>query len=69
MRTEGEFLMQFKQKFAYIALGCMLLLGGIVSFINVRAQVPQQAQIVFHSNRDGNYEIYVMDADGEINET
>ncbi|MFC1713917.1 M56 family metallopeptidase [Candidatus Poribacteria bacterium] len=30
-----------------------------------RAQAPRQAQIVFQSYRDGNNEIYVMDADGK----
>ncbi|MFC1713526.1 TolB family protein [Candidatus Poribacteria bacterium] len=57
--------MQFKQKLAYIALGCMILLSGVVLLINVRAQAPEKAQIVFESDRDGNYEIYVMDADGK----
>jgi len=32
--------------------------------ITVQAQAPKQAQIAFDSNRDGNYEIYVMDSDG-----
>ena len=56
--------MQFKQKLAYIALGWMILLGGVVLLINVRAQAPEQAQIAFRSYRDGNSEIYVMDTDG-----
>ena len=57
--------MQSKQKLTCIALGCMILLSGVVLLINVMAQAPKQAQISFHSNRDGNYEIYVMDADGK----
>ena len=57
--------MQFKQKLAYIALVCTLLLSGAVLFMNVRAQAPRKAQIVFHSYRDWNFEIYVMDADGK----
>jgi len=57
--------MQSKRKLTYTTLGCVLLLSGIVLLINVRAQAPQQAQIVFHSDRDGNYEIYVMDVDGQ----
>ena len=32
--------------------------------VSVWAQAPQKAQIAFESNRDGNDEIYVMDADG-----
>ena len=46
-------------------LAVLMLLGGAVALINVRAQAPLQAQIVFHSDRDGNYEIYIMDADGK----
>jgi len=57
--------MQFKQKLVYIASGCVLLLSGVLLLINVQAQAPQQAQIAFQSNRDGNQEIYVMDADGK----
>jgi len=55
--------MQFKHRLAYIALGCVLLSSGILLFTNLRAQTPKQAQIAFVSNRDGNNEIYVMDAD------
>ena len=57
--------MQFKRKFACFALCCALSLSGAVLLMNVRAQSPQQAQIVFTSDRDGNREIYVMDTDGE----
>jgi Tol biopolymer transport system component len=39
-------------------------LSGAV-LITVRAQAPQQAQIAFVSERDGNPEIYVMDSDGK----
>ena len=53
--------MQFKQKIAHIALSCVLLLG-VVLFIN--AQALRKAQIAFTSGRDGNSEVYVMDADG-----
>jgi len=35
------------------------------AMINVRAQAPEQTQIVFMSTRGGNPEIYVMDADGK----
>ena len=57
--------MQSKQKLVYIALGCVLLLSGVVLLASVWAQAPQEAQIVFESDRDGNNEIYAMDADGD----
>jgi hypothetical protein len=44
----------------------LMLLGGAVLLVNIRAQVPQQAQIVFQSDQDGPYEVYVMDIDGKI---
>ena len=53
--------MQLKQTLRYIMLSCVLLLSVAVLLINVQAQAPQKAQIVFQSWRDGNYEIYVMD--------
>jgi Tol biopolymer transport system component len=34
------------------------------SFWEIQNFALQSSRIVFHSNRDGNYEIYVMDADG-----
>jgi len=54
--------MQLNMKLVHIALGCLLLSGGIL--VSVWAQAPQKAQIAFTSERDGNGEIYVMDADG-----
>ena len=45
-------------------LTIFVLLSGIVIMINPSAQETELAQKVFHSNRDGNNEIYVMDADG-----
>ena len=42
----------------------MLMLSGVVLLVNVPAQAPVQAQIAFQSDRDGNWEIYVIDADG-----
>ena len=57
--------MQSKQKFVYTWLGCVLLLSSVMLLVNVRAQAPQQAQIAFESDRDGNCEIYAMDADGK----
>ena len=57
--------MQLKQKLAYIASGRVLLLGVTVLLIKAQVRAPQRAQIAFRSNRDGGWEIYVMDADGE----
>ena len=57
--------MRSKHKLAYIALSCMLLLSGVVLLVNVRAQATKQARVTFNSDRDGNWEVYVMDADGK----
>ena len=57
--------MQLKRKLVYMALGCVLLLSVAVLLINVQAQAPQKAQIVFQSDRDGPYQVYVMDTDGD----
>ena len=40
------------------AVGTLLLASG------VQAEAPKKQQIAFYSNRDGNFEIYVMDVDG-----
>ncbi len=52
--------MQFKKRFVYTALCCVLLSSSVVLLINIRAQAPKKAQIAFHSYRDGNYEVYVI---------
>jgi dipeptidyl aminopeptidase/acylaminoacyl peptidase len=57
--------MQLKRKLVLVASGYVLLLSSIVLLISVPAQAPEKTQIVFASNCDGNWEIYVMDADGE----
>ena len=42
-----------------------ILTGAVVFGLTLLvAVVDAQAQIVFSSDRDGNFEIYVMDADG-----
>ncbi len=47
-------------------LAVLMLLGGVVTLINVQAQAPQKAQIAFQASLDGGkYEVYVMDADGK----
>ena len=40
------------------------LLSTLMLSVNVEAQVPRKAQIAFTSSRDGNLEIYTMNADG-----
>ena len=45
-------------------LAVVMLLGGVVALISVRAQASKQSQIAFNSQRDGNREVYVMDVDG-----
>ena len=46
-------------------LAHFILVGGIVFGVTLlMVCVEAQAQIVFYSDRDGNFEIYVMDANG-----
>jgi Tol biopolymer transport system component len=59
-----ETIMRLNMELVHIALGCLLLPCGVLLLVNVWAQAPQKAQIAFHSEQDGNSEIYVMDADG-----
>ena len=47
------------------SLGHLILAGVIVlSFAFLMVDVDAQAQIAFESERDGNWEIYVMNAEG-----
>ena len=48
---------QFKHKHAYFMLVCVLLVDGIVQLVDVQAQAPQKAQILFTSDRDKDFEI------------
>ena len=53
--------MQRRYNFAHLILVIVLVLGFTVLMVVVDAQ----GQIAFSSNRDGNYEIYVMDINGD----
>ena len=53
------------RKFVSTTSTVVLLLSSVVILTNPSAQETELAQIVFHSDRDGNNEIYVMNADGE----
>ena len=52
--------MQRRYNLAHLILGGVVVLGLTPLMVVVDAQ----GQIAFHSDRDGNVEIYVMDADG-----
>jgi len=48
-----------------ICIALFTLLISVILLINVDAQAPKKAQITFFSRVNGNYEIFIMDADGE----
>ena len=52
--------MQRRDTFAHLILAIVVVVGLTLLMVVVDAQ----AKIVFSSDRDGNWEIYVMDADG-----
>ena len=52
--------MQRRYNLARMILASVVVLGLTLLTVDVDAQ----ARIAFMSNRDGNFEIYVMDADG-----
>lgn len=49
-----------------VLLGVVVLLVATLSETTVFSDPPFKGNIVFSSNRDGDREIYVMDADGGI---
>jgi len=66
---EGEMMRIARKKIAFVLVSSavIILMLSVIRLINpasAKAQAPQKAQIAFQSTRDGNYEIYVMDTDG-----
>ena len=51
--------------FQALVLSVTSALGALLLAIGVQAEAPKKRQIAFYSNRDGNFEIYVMDVDGK----
>ena len=45
-------------------LSITFAVGALLLAIGIQAEAPKKQQIAFYSNRDGNFEIYVMDVDG-----
>ena len=54
-----------KRHLAYIIFGTTLLLGHFVFSVNLYVYASDVPYIAFSSNRSGNYDIYMMDIDGE----
>ena len=51
-------------RFHLLSLSITSAVGALLLAIGVQAEAPTKQQIAFYSNRDGNFEIYVMDVDG-----
>ena len=51
-----------KKKLAAITLSCVLLFS--VAVLGINAQAPTEPKIVFMTDRDGNFEVYIMNKDG-----
>ena len=51
-----------KKKLAPIALSCLLLFS--ITMLCLNAQPPTDAKIIFMTDRNGNWEIYIMNKDG-----
>ena len=55
----------FSNSFLVFILTITFAVGTLVLAIGVQAEAPTKQQIAFYSNRDENFEIYVMDVDGK----
>ena len=55
----------FSNSFLVFILTITFAVSTLVLAIGVQAEAPTKQQIAFYSNRDGNFEIYVMDVDGK----
>ena len=54
-----------KGKLAHIVLGTTILLGHLLLAVNLCVSAPDVPYIAFSSNRDGDYDIYIMDINGK----
>ena len=54
-----------KHKRSYVVLGTVLLLSGYLLFINNWTHAARNERVSFASSRTGNFDIYVMDTNGE----
>ena len=54
-----------KNKLAYIMLAVVMLLDSVLFTINIIAQDTAVEYISFSSNRNGNYDLYIIDRHGE----
>jgi Tol biopolymer transport system component/beta-lactamase regulating signal transducer with metallopeptidase domain len=64
---EGYKMTKKKIVFMLLSFAIIVFMLSAIRLINpasAKAQAPQNAQITFYSDRDGNYEIYAMDVDG-----
>ena len=52
-------------RFQLLSLSITSAVGALLLAIGVQAEAPTKQQIAFYSNRNGNFEIYVMDVDGK----
>ena len=60
-----EAYVDIKRTRVYVVLGAVLFVGGGLLFIDGLADAAGGNRISFTSNRTGNFDIYVIDTDGE----
>ena len=54
-----------KRKRIYIMLGSVILLACCLLTVNLCVSASDVTHIAFSSERDGNYDIYIMDIEGK----